>query len=91
MKTLKPVWNEEFKFPLSKLKDEDEFLESIVLFELWDWDFLKKNDYIGSIKVKLKEIPPENGLLQWFDLPCFEKTTNALYLSKVKIKLEFIA
>ena len=45
--TLEPKWNEKFEFngvpPASKLK-----------IEVYDWDMMKKNDFIGEIEVEIE-------------------------------------
>jgi hypothetical protein len=44
-KTLTPVWNEVFKFPVTEAQ-----LNAPLLFEVWDWDNYTPDDHIGDVK-----------------------------------------
>eukprot|EP01112_Ceratiomyxa_fruticulosa_P011445 TRINITY_DN3101_c0_g1_i1.p2 TRINITY_DN3101_c0_g1~~TRINITY_DN3101_c0_g1_i1.p2 ORF type:complete len:108 (+),score=23.74 TRINITY_DN3101_c0_g1_i1:1776-2099(+) len=48
-KSLNPSWNETFLFHPKELK-------GMLLFEVWDHDFLTPDDFMGSVFIKLENI-----------------------------------
>jgi Ca2+-dependent lipid-binding protein len=53
-----PVWNETFEFPVQDFN-------SIVRFEIWDYDILSKPDHEGSYEVEVAYLlPGPNSMYQ---------------------------
>lgn len=66
--TLNPVFNEVFDFsvkidPATQLIAEGQHLR----IEVWDWDFLSRDDFIGVVSVPLNRLPRD--LTVFMDLP----------------------
>jgi Protein kinase domain/C2 domain len=60
-KTLAPVWEEEFKFFVTKALGE-------VVLKLWDHDRFSKNDFMGEITLKVAELADGEVHEEWFEL-----------------------
>ncbi|OXB65913.1 hypothetical protein ASZ78_008607 [Callipepla squamata] len=68
-KTRFPHWNEVLEFELA----EDEPGDSVLSVEVWDWDIVGKNDFLGQVKVPLDASRPIEG---WFQLLPFPSSTE---------------
>jgi hypothetical protein len=61
--------------------------------EVWDYDLMKRNDYIGSFEIYLKDIIPSKGSDanekdEWFRIPCFERFTNQVHFARIHLKFK---
>ncbi|EDQ86659.1 uncharacterized protein MONBRDRAFT_10752 [Monosiga brevicollis MX1] len=65
-KSLNPEWNEKFTWTLSSAtKLEHRFLT----IEVWDWDRITRNDFMGAMAFELKELEdPDTIKAGWFIL-----------------------
>ncbi|XP_063207344.1 rasGAP-activating-like protein 1 [Chroicocephalus ridibundus] len=72
-KTRFPHWDEVLEFELA----EGEPGEAVLSVEVWDWDIVGKNDFLGRIEFPLDTIctAPTKG---WFQLLPFPSTTETL-------------
>ncbi|NWV26502.1 RASL1 protein, partial [Origma solitaria] len=70
-KTRFPHWDEVLEFELP----EGELGEAVLSVEVWDWDIVGKNDFLGWVEVPLDTISmnPTKG---WFQLLPFPGTTE---------------
>ncbi|XP_021268598.1 rasGAP-activating-like protein 1 isoform X2 [Numida meleagris] len=68
-KTRFPRWDEVLEFELA----EDEPGDSVLSVEVWDWDIVGKNDFLGQVKVPLDASGPTEG---WFQLLPFPSSTE---------------
>lgn len=68
-KTRFPHWDEVLEFELA----EDEPGDSVLSVEVWDWDIVGKNDFLGQVEVPLDASGPTEG---WFQLLPFPSSTE---------------
>uniref|UniRef100_A0A669PBH7 RAS protein activator like 1 n=1 Tax=Phasianus colchicus TaxID=9054 RepID=A0A669PBH7_PHACC len=68
-KTRFPHWDEVLQFELA----EDEPGDSMLSVEVWDWDIVGKNDFLGQVKVPLDASGPMEG---WFQLLPFPSSSE---------------
>ncbi|XP_025011338.2 rasGAP-activating-like protein 1 isoform X2 [Gallus gallus] len=68
-KTRFPHWDEVLEFELA----QDEPGDSMLSVEVWDWDIVGKNDFLGQVKVPLDAPGPTEG---WFQLLPFPSSTK---------------
>jgi len=61
--TLEPTWNQTFLFPI---KGELDYSKRLFV-EVWDWDRLSKDDFMGSMSLEVSEIT-EDETDQWYIL-----------------------
>ncbi|XP_067861992.1 rasGAP-activating-like protein 1 [Heptranchias perlo] len=72
-KTRFPHWNEVFEFEL-----EDGLTTEGMTFtvEVWDWDMVGKNDFLGKIDFNLDALQKSQMVKGWFRLMPFEKNED---------------
>ncbi|KFO83957.1 RasGAP-activating-like 1, partial [Buceros rhinoceros silvestris] len=70
-KTRFPRWDEVLEFELP----EGELGGDVLSVEVWDWDIVGKNDFLGQVEFPLETIftGPTKG---WFQLLTFPRTTE---------------
>ncbi|XP_010718818.1 rasGAP-activating-like protein 1 isoform X2 [Meleagris gallopavo] len=68
-KTRFPQWDEVLEFELA----EDEPGDSMLSVEVWDWDIVGKNDFLGQVKICLDASGPMEG---WFQLLPFPSSSE---------------
>eukprot|EP01028_Stygiella_incarcerata_P005846 TRINITY_DN2420_c0_g1_i1.p1 TRINITY_DN2420_c0_g1~~TRINITY_DN2420_c0_g1_i1.p1 ORF type:complete len:511 (+),score=145.54 TRINITY_DN2420_c0_g1_i1:104-1534(+) len=66
---LNPVWNEKTRFEV-----ENPF--SVVKFEVWDYDKLSHDDFLGQVSISLEEITPNDVMETEFKLENPKKKGN---------------
>eukprot|EP01028_Stygiella_incarcerata_P001926 TRINITY_DN13604_c0_g1_i1.p1 TRINITY_DN13604_c0_g1~~TRINITY_DN13604_c0_g1_i1.p1 ORF type:complete len:681 (-),score=165.84 TRINITY_DN13604_c0_g1_i1:86-2080(-) len=66
LKNINPTWGEEFVFVV----DPDALENTNLLIELFDWDKLSKDDFMGSVRIPLsmEDVRNERVVNQWFDI-----------------------
>ncbi|XP_059844073.1 rasGAP-activating-like protein 1 [Hypanus sabinus] len=69
-KTRFPHWNEVFEFELEGDKPTEEMTFTV---EVWDWDMVGKNDFLGKIDFNLDALQKTQITRGWFRLLPFEK------------------
>jgi len=82
-KNLTPVWNQEFKIFTSKA-------EGAIQMQMFDKDFISKDEFMGEITLKLAEFADGNESDQWYPLqnePQKKKIDKAQ--GEVRIKVKF--
>jgi len=62
-KTTHPVWNTQFSVPVSRYD-----MEGNVLFTLYNYNHLKKNNYLGRLDVPLYDIVTSTEISGWLSL-----------------------
>ncbi|XP_069768610.1 rasGAP-activating-like protein 1 [Narcine bancroftii] len=72
-KTRFPHWNEMFEF---ELEDEKAIEEIMLTVEVWDWDMVGKNDFLGKIDFNLDALLKTQVTRGWFRLLPFEKNED---------------
>ena len=60
-KTLNPTFNEEFTFSLKKG-------ESVLIVEVYDWDFLVGDDFLGMFTIDFSEFPVNTPIEKFYAL-----------------------
>ncbi|XP_048467683.1 rasGAP-activating-like protein 1 [Rhincodon typus] len=72
-KTRFPHWNEVFEFEL-----EDDLPTEGMMFtvEVWDWDMVGKNDFLGKVDFNLDALLKTQVAKGWFRLMPFEKNED---------------
>ncbi|KAL6072781.1 RHO1 GDP-GTP exchange protein 2 [Balamuthia mandrillaris] len=78
-RTLTPRWaDEKFKMTMSTNKGRE------LLVELWDWNRLSNDDFLGEVRVPLDSLPVGEGMLdRWFPLQkrfSSQKVSGTLHL-----------
>lgn len=66
-KTLSPVWEEGFELDITDP-------QAVVVFQVWDWDFLSKDDFMGGIDIPLIDYADGKPCRKWFKLVDNRKT-----------------
>jgi Ca2+-dependent lipid-binding protein len=61
MATLTPIWNEKFDVDIASMNDT-------IIFSVFDWDRLSRNDLIGKVEFKLSNLKMGKNDL-WLQLP----------------------
>lgn len=72
-KTRFPHWNEVFDFELEDHKPTEDMIFTV---EVWDWDMVGKNDFLGKIDFDLEEVQKTQITRGWFRLLPFEKVED---------------
>ncbi|XP_032899232.1 rasGAP-activating-like protein 1 isoform X1 [Amblyraja radiata] len=72
-KTRFPHWNEVFEFELEDHKPTEDMIFTV---EVWDWDMVGKNDFLGKIDFDLEEVQKTQMTRGWFRLLPFEKVED---------------
>lgn len=75
-KTLNPVFNESFFFDVTSSEQEHR-----VLIEVWDWDRITRNDFIGGFSVAIRDVldsTKEGRMESWYKL-LDEKRTKVAF------------
>ncbi|XP_068017911.1 rasGAP-activating-like protein 1 isoform X4 [Melanerpes formicivorus] len=70
-KTRFPRWDEVLEFELA----EGELGEAVLNVEVWDWDIVGKNDFLGQVEIPLDTIC-SNPTKGWFQLLPFPSTAE---------------
>uniref|UniRef100_A0A8C8AG14 C2 domain-containing protein n=1 Tax=Otus sunia TaxID=257818 RepID=A0A8C8AG14_9STRI len=70
-KTRFPHWDEVLEFKLA----EGELGEAVLSVEVWDWDIVGKNDFLGRVRT-LGHTDPAPGPQGWFQLLPFPSTAE---------------
>lgn len=65
-KNLNPVWNESFKFEVPSLASD--LISREVVVEVWDWDRVGRDDFIGQRIWILEQLPDKVVIEDWFEL-----------------------
>uniref|UniRef100_A0A8C5WF33 RAS p21 protein activator 4 n=2 Tax=Leptobrachium leishanense TaxID=445787 RepID=A0A8C5WF33_9ANUR len=61
-KSCYPRWNEAFEFDL-----DESFIEKLTI-EVWDWDLVSRNDFLGKVVINLNGLQTDLQLEGWFRL-----------------------
>jgi len=61
-KTLNPVWEEEFNFPVNNPQQDQVWLQ------VWDWDRFSSNDPLGEKAIPVSSLLSAPYIEQWFVL-----------------------
>ncbi|XP_039628169.1 rasGAP-activating-like protein 1 isoform X2 [Polypterus senegalus] len=72
-KTRFPHWDEVLQFELNDTKLEDG--QSLAL-EVWDWDMVGKNDFLGKVEIPLDCLQKTSQVKAWFRLLPLGKTED---------------
>ncbi|XP_051888171.1 rasGAP-activating-like protein 1 [Pristis pectinata] len=72
-KTRFPHWNEVFEF---ELEDDKPMEDMMFTVEVWDWDMVGKNDFLGKIDFNLDALQKTQITRGWFRLLPFEKNED---------------
>jgi hypothetical protein len=66
LRNINPTWGEEFVFVV----DPDALESTNLMIELFDWDKLSKDDFMGSVRIVLsmEDVRNERVVNQWFDI-----------------------
>jgi hypothetical protein len=60
-KNLDPVWNESFTTSLESHPDD-------LLVDIFDYDLVGLNDFLGRVKVPLRSVEPDSTIEGWYEL-----------------------
>ncbi|XP_075445940.1 ras GTPase-activating protein 4-like [Ascaphus truei] len=69
-KSCYPRWNETFEFDL------DESLTEKLSIEVWDWDLVSRNDFLGKVVINVHRVPTDLQEEAWFRLSPGKSKTN---------------
>ena len=83
-KTLNPVFNEIFSFENISYRDT---IDKIVVFNVFDYDWFSKNDYIGEVQVPLSTIDLAQTIEEWKDISLVK---NDQYLGDICLNLRYV-
>eukprot|EP00179_Madagascaria_erythrocladioides_P003782 CAMPEP_0198308766 /NCGR_PEP_ID=MMETSP1450-20131203/1338_1 /TAXON_ID=753684 ORGANISM="Madagascaria erythrocladiodes, Strain CCMP3234" /NCGR_SAMPLE_ID=MMETSP1450 /ASSEMBLY_ACC=CAM_ASM_001115 /LENGTH=793 /DNA_ID=CAMNT_0044011471 /DNA_START=83 /DNA_END=2464 /DNA_ORIENTATION=- len=83
MKTLSPVWHDEFYFEVPKAA-----LGGAVLVEMFDWNLLGANDPMGAVSVPLGDMPDGGELDRWLPLVPQKKEKVA---GELRLRLAYLS
>eukprot|EP01112_Ceratiomyxa_fruticulosa_P020588 TRINITY_DN7054_c0_g1_i1.p1 TRINITY_DN7054_c0_g1~~TRINITY_DN7054_c0_g1_i1.p1 ORF type:complete len:846 (+),score=186.10 TRINITY_DN7054_c0_g1_i1:374-2539(+) len=69
-KTLNPFYNEDFLFDVvdNPNPEKDGYDNRVVRVEIWDWDRVGANDFMGEVLISIDEIEPNMPNDMWFIL-----------------------
>ncbi|XP_013383094.1 synaptotagmin-6-like [Lingula anatina] len=73
-RTLNPVYNEYFKFPVTF----DELREKTLFVHVYDYDKFSRNDIIGEVSVHLDSIDVSTSVEVWCDIERYSEVTSNL-------------
>uniref|UniRef100_A0A4W4EBZ6 RAS p21 protein activator 4 n=1 Tax=Electrophorus electricus TaxID=8005 RepID=A0A4W4EBZ6_ELEEL len=62
-KSCYPRWNESFEFEL-----DDPLADSLLTVEVWDWDLVSKNDFLGKVLFSINRLQLAQQEEGWFHL-----------------------
>ena len=68
-KTLNPVWEEGFELDVTDPA-------AVVVFQVWDWDFLSKDDFMGGVDIPLVDVADGLPHRKWYKLVDNRKTKS---------------
>lgn len=71
-KSLDPVWNEQVAFEL------DDSVDSVTL-SCWDHDRISRDDFMGRIMLKKRDIPHNTEVRRWFPLHPSKSRQNSVH------------
>lgn len=71
-KSLNPVWNEQVAFEL------DDSVDSVTL-SCWDHDRISRDDFMGRIMIKKRDIPHNKEVRRWFPLHPSKSRQNSVH------------
>ncbi|XP_053558145.1 rasGAP-activating-like protein 1 isoform X2 [Bombina bombina] len=85
-----PRWNEVLEFDLRGIEELDP-VDQIISIEVWDWDMVGKNDFLGRVWFPLEPLQKSPAITGWFRLLPFgnseEENGGKLGSLRVKVNL----
>jgi len=72
-KNLNPVWNEECEFVIPHSLEDD-----TIAIEVYDWDRLKRDDFIGRNTISLADLEPGEEIDEWYHLSSTKAIREAM-------------
>jgi len=87
-KTLKPLWNETFKFEY----DESKYGENpMIKFRVWDYDRVGAHDFMGKVNIPFADVmkAPNTTLSGWFDLVLSKKRPKEEVSGSLRVEIKY--
>ncbi|XP_073528049.1 rasGAP-activating-like protein 1 isoform X2 [Phyllobates terribilis] len=83
-----PRWNEVLEFDLRGIEELD-LGDQVISIEVWDWDMVGKNDFLGRVCFPLEPLHRNPAVTGWFRLLPFGNTEeeNGGKLGSLRVKI----
>lgn len=83
-----PRWNEVLEFDLRGIEELDP-ADQVISIEVWDWDMVGKNDFLGRVCFPLEPLHRNPAVTGWFRLLPFGNTEeeNGGKLGSLRVKV----
>nr|DBA22826.1 TPA: hypothetical protein GDO54_013821 [Pyxicephalus adspersus] len=83
-----PRWNEVLEFDLRGIEELDP-ADQVISIEVWDWDMVGKNDFLGRVCFPLEPLHRNPAVTGWFRLLPFGNTDeeNGGKLGSLRVKV----